>query len=104
VGEPLEPPNRFAAVSDLRAFEFDDEAIVFDPVAWDTHLLNASAIAVLDLLVEAPRSEADVARFLQDVLRPEERANAADFSSRLIRELSSLGLVRAVEPSPRANR
>ena len=101
--EPVEPPLRFAAVQPLRSLGFDDEAVVFDPVSWDAHVLNAAAAAVLELLVESPHSEAEVATFLLEALRPEEQPKAGDHASRLIQELLSLGLVRPADPPSCAN-
>ena len=101
----MEPPNaRFVAVDSLRVRSFDDEAVVFDPLSWDAHLLNPAAIAVLELLLEAPRSEDDVVAFLADALKSEEQPQAAAHARRLIGELQSLGLVRRVESSTSANR
>ena len=101
----VEPPNaRFVAVCSLRMRSFDDEAVVFDPLSWDAHLLNPAAIAVLELLLEAPRSEDDVVAFLADALKSEEQPQAAAHARRLIGELQSLGLVRLAEPSASANR
>lgn len=95
---------RFAAVDDLRLRLFDDEAVVFDPFSWDAHLLNPAAIAVLELLLETPRSEDDLADFLEKTLRPDERPLAPAHARRLVGELQALGLIRVVGPSTSANR
>jgi PqqD family protein of HPr-rel-A system len=105
VPEFLEPPSaRFAAVTDLRLRLFDDEAVVFDPLSWDAHLLNPAAFAVLELLLEVPRSEAEVTAFLTEALQAEEHSQVPAHARRLIGELQSLGLVRPVEPSVSAHR
>lgn len=88
---------RFVAREDLRILDLGDEAVVFDPLSWDAHLLNPAAVAVLDLLQRAPRSERDVEEFLRDGLRPDVRAEAAEHARRLLAELQSLGLARALE-------
>lgn len=95
---------RLAAVDDLRIRHFDDEAVVLDPLSWDAHLLNPAAIAVLELLLEAPRSEDEIAGFLDTALQPEERPHARAHAHRLVGELQSLGLVRRVEAPTRENR
>lgn len=84
--------------------EFEDEAVVFDPLSWDAHLLNPAAIAVLELLLEAPRSEDVIAAFLREALQPEEQPQASAHAQQLISELRALGLVRLCEPSASENR
>ena len=42
--------------ADTAVLRFDDEALVFNPATWETHLLNESASIVLDALLEGPRS------------------------------------------------
>ena len=88
---------RIIAVEGLLIRHFADEAVVFDPVSWDAHLLNPAAIAVLELLLDAPRSEHEVIDFLADALRVEEQSHAAAHAHRLIGELRSLGLIRPAE-------
>jgi PqqD family protein of HPr-rel-A system len=95
---------RFAAVDHLRVHTFEDEAVVFDPLSWDAHLLNPAAIAVLDLLIEAPRAEDEIAAFLREALQPEEQPQASSHAQRLITELQALGLVRLSEPAASENR
>jgi PqqD family protein of HPr-rel-A system len=76
---------------------FDDEAVVFDPLSWDAHLLNPAAVAVLELLIEAPRSEFDVVDFLSKALQPDEQPKAPAHAQRLIGELHRLGLIHCME-------
>jgi PqqD family protein of HPr-rel-A system len=95
---------QFAAVDGLRFRHFDDEAVVFDPLSWDAHLLNPAAIVVLELLLESPRSEDEVIAFLAEVLQPDEQAQAPAHARRLIGELQSLNLLRRVALTPSANR
>lgn len=86
---------KFAAADGLRVREFDDDAVVFEPVSWEAHLLNPAARAVLALLLERPHTEEEVIAFLRDALQPGERADAPDHARRLLGELQSLGLVEA---------
>lgn len=88
---------RLAAVEGLLIRYFDDEAVVFDPLSWDAHLLNPAAIAVVELLLESHRSEAEIAAFLANALEADEQPQAAVHTARLIRDLQSLGLVHLAE-------
>jgi PqqD family protein of HPr-rel-A system len=85
---------RYAVVEGIRAFDFDHESIVFNPLSWDAHLLNAAATAVLDLLASGPQSAAAVEEFLGDLLVDSEKGEAAAHSQRLLNELSHLGLIQ----------
>lgn len=87
---------RFAVVDGLRFRHFDEEAVVFHPLSWDAHLLNPAASAVVELLLESPRSESDVAAFLKDSLEPGERGQAEAHATRLVEHLRLLGLIRPV--------
>jgi PqqD family protein of HPr-rel-A system len=40
----------------LEAARFEDGALVFNPVSWDTHLLNPQAMHLLEMLQQSPRS------------------------------------------------
>lgn len=57
------PGARFRVVRhpDLRVLRFDDESVVFNPVLWQTHLLNASAALIFDCLEESPATAAELA-------------------------------------------
>jgi len=87
---------RYAAIEGIRAFDFGDECIVFNPLSWDAHLLNPAAVAVLDLLGGNAQTRDDVAAYLRDLLVESEQADAAHHSERLLDELAQLGLVRTV--------
>jgi PqqD family protein of HPr-rel-A system len=97
------PPERFVVTQGLRIWEFDDEAVVFDPISWDAHLLNPAATAVLELLQQTPRTEAEIAAFLADALEFRVKAQAAVHTKRLLGDLQALGLVRAGKASEDAN-
>ncbi|MCS7100454.1 MAG: HPr-rel-A system PqqD family peptide chaperone [Burkholderiaceae bacterium] len=77
--------------------DFDDEVVVFEPLSWDAHVLNAAAAAVLEFLQQAPRTELEVAALLSDLLCEEERAAAAEYARQLLSDLSQLSLVRALD-------
>lgn len=88
---------RYRAAADVRVLDFEDEFVVFNPLSWDAHLLNAAAAAVLDLLAEAPHTEDDVAVLLKEMLLDGERDAAPEHARQLLDELIRLGLVRAVD-------
>jgi PqqD family protein of HPr-rel-A system len=96
--------RRYAAAAGVRVLDFGDEFVVFNPLSWDAHLLNTAAAAVLHLVAEAPRTEADLAAFLREVLRDEERDAADQHARQLLLELAQLGLVRSVEEGSGADR
>ena len=83
---------------------FEDEAVVFNPLSWDAHLLNPAAIAVLELLLEAPRFGDEITAFLREALQPDEQPQSSAYAQRLISELQALGLVRLSEPTASENR
>lgn len=85
---------RFAATDGIRVLNFEDESIVFNPISWDAHLLNAAAAAVLELLTEAPRSVGDVETLFRDTLCDAEHSEAFEHARCLLHEFEQLGLVR----------
>jgi len=87
---------RYAAIEGIRAFDFGDECIVFNPLSWDAHLLNPAAVAVLDLLSGDAQTPDDVAACLRDLLVESEQAAATHHSERLLDELAQLGLIHTV--------
>lgn len=97
-------PPSVEAVPGLRVAAFGAEAVVFDPLSWNAHLLNPAAWAVLELLLDSPCSTEQIAAFLQRVLRPDEQTSACLHARHLIDELVSLGLVRPVGESALAVR
>ena len=83
---------RVAAHPDLRILRFDDESVVFNPFLWHTHLLNASAALVLDLLVEeGPATAEELTAALAD--ESGAPAIAVDQVEKLLDELAELALV-----------
>ena len=80
-------------------FVFDDEVAVFNPVTWDTHLLDASAAAVLEALARGPATPADIERLLSGH-RAAEGADAAQLAQALVDQLASAGLIEAEPVDP----
>ena len=81
----------------LRIRRFGDEALVFNPLTWETHLLNGVAVRVLDALSADPRAED---RLVEEVCGPEGDPEEAESLrgeiGRFLRELGSLGLAESV--------
>lgn len=86
----------------LRVLDFGDDAVVFEPLSWDAHLLNPAAVAVLDLLMQGPHSAGDIEGFLREALRPQEQMEAGTHAGRLLAELLALGLARRLDEGSRA--
>jgi len=83
---------RVASHPDLRILRFDDESVVFNPFLWHTHLLNASAALVLDLLEEGPAAAEELAAALTD--ESGAPAIAVEQVEKLLEELAGLALVQ----------
>jgi len=83
----------FTAAAPLKVLEFEDGIAVFNPLTWDTHLLNDSAAAVLEFVLRGPRCEDEVAALLAELLDDESRADAAKHAETVLAELSQLRLI-----------
>lgn len=73
----------------------DDEALVFNPATWETHLLNESASIVLDALAEGPRSLEEIVGEVASVAEAALPDGFAEQVGELLGQLESLGLVSA---------
>ena len=84
----------------LRRRIWDDEAVVYHPLSGETHLLNVTAIVVLDLIEADPRSVPGLVDALiegDDVEDAGARETMTDQVAELVSHLDALGLV---EPCP----
>lgn len=88
---PVEP--RFAAQSHLRIVHLDDEAVVFHPRSWASHVLNAAASAVLESVLERPRSRADIKSLLAGLLDPVELDSLDEHVDVVIENLRLIDLI-----------
>mgnify|MGYP002784245996 CR=1 FL=1 len=87
---------RLAAGRAPEAARFADGALVFNPLTWETHLLNPAAMQILDALSAAPRDTGALADELahgHDVDADARTAFAAQVGAALA-EMEVLGLVR----------
>ncbi len=94
---------RYRAVAGVRCLDLGDEAVVFDPLSWDAHVLNEAAVAVLELLRQ-PCTVDRIAAFLGEALVESERDAAPAHARRLLDELVALRLVHEVDEKPVADR
>ena len=85
----------FALTGPLSSVELDDGSAVFNPISWDTHLLNSSATAVLQFISDAPRTEGEVVVLLEELLEAGSRPEAAGHAAAVLGELQRLGLIRS---------
>lgn len=83
----------YAIAKGVRLCVLDDEAIVFNPFSWETHLLTPAAAVVLESVASAPCTEGGVRDILGEVLDEQERPRAAEYAHRLLRELTDLRLL-----------
>jgi len=88
----------------LRLQRLDDDAIVFNPFSWETHLLNPAATLVLDLAASTDCTERGVIDVLTDVLDDNERPHAAEHARQLLDELLGLRLLVETTARPDAGR
>ena len=84
---------RFAVATDVRVCVLDDEAIVFNPFSWETHLLNPAAALVLEIAASGPFTEASIRDVFAEVLGEQDRTRAAEHARSLLGELVKLRLL-----------
>ena len=94
----------FAVAPGLRVAWLDDDAIVFNPFSWETHLLNPAAALVLDFASTGPCSEAGIVEVLAEALDEGERGRAAGHAHRVLEQLLGLRLLAEVPPDSDAGR
>jgi PqqD family protein of HPr-rel-A system len=87
------------ARADTRIETLGEDVVVFNAASWETHLLNAAAGAVLLAIAERPRSDAQLAGLLGELLPDGDGAAARDHARAAVGQLAALGLVVAVESS-----
>ena len=76
-----------------RAFSFDNELVVFNPLSWEVHLLNSAAAAIYEMLAEAPRTLDEIESLLAELLVEAECGAARDHAERVVSDLATLALV-----------
>jgi PqqD family protein of HPr-rel-A system len=93
-------PWRLRGRNDLRIARFGFDAVVFNPVSWQTHLLNDSALRVFEALLAGPRPLDEIVSALGEGAADAESAlDDVRMIEALLADLEALGLVeKALEP------
>jgi len=90
---------RLTSHPDVRVVRFGTEAVVFNPLSWETHLLNETAAHVVESLRRGPRSVDELAAALVEDLEPESAPEIyADQIAVLMDELEAFGLAVRAQP------
>ncbi len=92
----------YVAAGPLKRYAFGTDLILFNPLSWETHVLNEAASAVLELIEEAPRSIEEIAEFFFEALTDSEQARALEHAKKVISDLEALELIRKEDRSRRA--
>ena len=71
----------------------DDLGLVFDAVTGDTHLLDHSAIEILQCLGQVPASSEFLGEALADRFSPTEQGQISEFIATTLLQLRDIGLV-----------
>jgi PqqD family protein of HPr-rel-A system len=93
----------YGARPGIRFVRLDDDAVVFNPRTWFSHVLNPSAAMVLEFLMERPRSREEIEGFLSELLGPGERQVVAVHVDRVVDDLIMIDLIHEL-PDESANR
>ena len=92
---------RLTDPAQTRVRQFGDEALVFNPLSWETHLVNLSVIRVVEALSQGRKSEAELDAMLADeedgIVESEDARNEIRV---VLEQLESLGLVSRVSLPP----
>lgn len=91
--DPKGDSVRFVATEGIRVLTFDDESVIFNPLSWDAHLLNAAAAVVLEFL-DRPRAVEEIEQLLREALLEEQQADAPAHARQLLQQFEQLGLVQ----------
>jgi PqqD family protein of HPr-rel-A system len=84
---------RFTEHPDVRVVRFGAEAVVFNPLSRETHLLNETAAHVVDSLRRGPQSAWELAAALAEDLDPESAPEVyAEQVASLMEDLEGFGL------------
>ena len=96
--------RQYALSTGLRIQRLDEDAVVFNPFSWETHLLNPAAALVLEHSALGDCTETGVAEILAEVLDNSERPSAEQHARQLLDELVSLRLLVETTARPDARR
>jgi PqqD family protein of HPr-rel-A system len=85
---------RLRGSGEPRLYAFDDEVAAFNPVTWNTHLLDVSAAVVLEALARGPATAQAIEPLLSGC-RAAEGTDAKRLTAALLDELVDAGLIEA---------
>ena len=87
---------RLVDPSGIRTRRFGDDALVFNPVTWETHLLNGVGMRVLDALSTGAKREAEL---VEEIFATDGGGEAiAAKREEIARFLDELGKLELAEP------
>ena len=99
-GDPV-PVWQLADPEGTKVCRLDDEAIVFDPLSWETHSLNFVASEVIEALAAGPKDVTGLCVWLaggeSSATDVEEARKAIE---PVVAQLESYGLIRATPGNP----
>lgn len=87
---------RIAQPEHVRVVRLADAAVVFNPLSWQTHCLNAAACRIFDALAARPMSVHELlVETVQgaDALEPDEADALAAAYERYVADLALMGLI-----------
>jgi PqqD family protein of HPr-rel-A system len=87
---------RIAQPEQIRVVHLADAAVVFNPLSWQTHCLNAAACRIFDALAARPMSVRELlAETVQgaETLEPDEADELAAAFDRHVGDLALMGLI-----------
>ena len=90
----------YRAVPDLHVVDYEEESVVFNPITWDTHVLNAAAAQVLSMCAGAGCTTTQVAHALTLWLNADEAVYALEHATNTVEALKALRLVDELEDEP----
>jgi len=88
--------SRLTARANIRLVALGDEAVVFHPSSWSSHVLNAAAAAVLEFILERPRTRQEIAALLQELLNAAEQPSLQKHVESVIGDLCIIDLIHEV--------
>jgi PqqD family protein of HPr-rel-A system len=91
---------QLADPAQTRVRRFGDEALVFNPLSWETHLVNLSVARVIEALVHGHKSEVELGATLANEEGGTVVEDARNEIRGVLRQLESLGLVARVHSVP----
>ncbi len=83
----------YRAAPALQVVDYDEESVVFNPITWDTHVLNAAAAEVLSMCTGIGCTVEQIAQALTLWLQADEAPQALDHAIQTVDVLKALKLV-----------